>query len=75
MSQFEPISGKKLKVFLKAVFFQTPLYFIETEDNIYSTLNNYYTFKISDNIQLSFFYILINIKYSNYGRISKNQKY
>jgi hypothetical protein len=33
MSQFEPISGKKLRVSLRPVF-KTPLYFLETENSI-----------------------------------------
>jgi hypothetical protein len=37
MNQFEPISGKKLRVSPEARFFQTPLYFLEDEDSIAKT--------------------------------------
>jgi hypothetical protein len=68
-----PISGKKLIISL-ALFFQPPLYFLETEKCICKTLHRQYTFHILDNIQTYFFYILINIKYSSYYRISKSKK-
>jgi hypothetical protein len=35
MSQFEPISGKKLRVL--GPFFQTPLYFFDTDYSIFKT--------------------------------------
>jgi hypothetical protein len=34
MSQFEAVSGKKLRVIPSGPFIQTPLYFIETESII-----------------------------------------
>jgi hypothetical protein len=42
MSQFEPISGKKLRVFPEARFFTTPLYFLEAEGSILKTLCIFY---------------------------------
>jgi hypothetical protein len=72
--QNEPIFGKKLRDIVLHPFFKTPLYFLETEDSIFMTLYKYYTFSILKSIQLCFFYILINIKYSSYDCISKSQK-
>jgi hypothetical protein len=72
MNQFEPISGKKLRVLLGS-FIQTPQYFLETEDNIFKTCYKYYTLNILESIQINVFNILIIKKYSSYGRISKSQ--
>jgi hypothetical protein len=70
MSQFEPISGKKLRVFPFDPFFKTSLYFLETEDVIFKTHYKYDTLIRLESIQIRFFNILINIKYLSYDRIS-----
>jgi hypothetical protein len=55
MSQFEPISGKKLRVIARGPFFKTPLYFIEAEDRIFKTLYKTYTINILENMSISIF--------------------
>jgi hypothetical protein len=76
--QNEPIWAnfrKKAKGIHLTLFFQTPLYFLETEDSIFKTFYKYYTFNRLDNIEIIFFfYILMNIKYSRYDCVSKSQK-
>jgi hypothetical protein len=74
MSQFGPISGKKLKVIPSCPFIQTPLYFFETEENIFMTFYKYYALNTLESIQNKIFYILIDIKHSRYDRIYKSQK-
>jgi hypothetical protein len=54
--------------------FYTPLYFPETDESIFKKLYKFFTFNILERIQIRFFYILINIKYLNYNRISKSKK-
>jgi hypothetical protein len=73
MSQFEQITGKKLRVYL-GPFFQTSLYFLENEDSIFMTLYKHHIFIILESIQIRFFLTLIHTKYSSYDRISKSQK-
>jgi hypothetical protein len=65
---------KKAKGILLGLFFQTSLYFLGTESSIFKTYYKYSKLNISEHIQIIFFYILINIKYSIYDRISKSQK-
>jgi hypothetical protein len=55
-------------------FIQTPLCFFETENSNFKTLYEYCTLNRLKNIKISFFYILINIKYSICDRISKRQR-
>jgi hypothetical protein len=74
MNQFEPISGKKLKVYSLRPIFKTPRYFFETEYNIFKTLYKYFKLNRLENIQIRFFDILINIKHSSYDCIYKSQK-
>jgi hypothetical protein len=47
MSQFEPISGKKLRDSYLGPFIQTPLYFHDTENGIWKTFDKYYKCNIS----------------------------
>jgi hypothetical protein len=76
--QNEPIWAnvrKKAKGIIHlGLFFKQPLYFLETEYNIWKIPYKCYIFIISECIQLRFFYILINIKFSSYNHISKSQK-
>jgi hypothetical protein len=72
-SQFESISRKKLREPL-GPFFQTPPHFLDTDCTTFKTHSNEYILILLEIIQLSFFYILIIIKYSSYDRISKSQK-
>jgi hypothetical protein len=73
MSQFQAISGKKLRGYCLRPVFQTPLYFFETEYRDFMTLYKHYAINTLKSIQLRFFYILINIKYSSHNHISKSQ--
>jgi hypothetical protein len=66
---------KKAKGIPLALFFETPLYFLEAEDSNFKIFYINYTLIILEYIQTSFFYILISTKYSSYDRISKSQKY
>jgi hypothetical protein len=75
--QNEPIWAnfrKKAKGVHLDPFFKTPLYFLEAENSIIRALYIYYIFNRLENIQIKFFNIFINIKYSNYDRISKSRR-
>jgi hypothetical protein len=74
MRQFGPISGKKLGVIPFGPFFKIPLYFIANENSVYMTFHKNHRLTILEGIQIMFFYILINEKYSSYSRVSKSQK-
>jgi hypothetical protein len=45
MSQFEPISGKKLRVFPEARFLKYRYIFFEAENKVVRILYKYYTLK------------------------------
>jgi hypothetical protein len=65
---------EKAKGIPLGLFFQTSRYFFEIDNCIFKTLYNYQPLHGLKSIQIFFFYILKNIKYSSYDCISESQK-
>jgi hypothetical protein len=74
MSQFQAISGKKLRVFPEACYLKHLYIFLKLTTAFERSFINIILFISWEIIQIIFFYILISINYSSYDRISESQK-